>query len=1021
LKENIVLFFFVALFLIINNPGAASDNRETTDDFNSKGLFMEVQVPQSKHRMGKPWVKRQRFVTIRENWLAVKENPKTKEIPIPGKILYLNLFKDTFFISEISEKNKNDSGSITLLGRIKRIADGQFILVIYERKIEGLIFTPEKSIQILPCGDKLHQIQEVDTGYPLLPQDDFRLVHINEDQKVNKNYLKKDIEPFIDVMVVFTPKSLEEVGGLESLIPRIDFYFAFTNQSYKNSGIIQQIRLVHIEELDFDETEHDFLAVLKNPNDGIIDNVHTLRDRYGADIVVGIQHTGVSGPSGLAYVNCDWAQNFAPFAFATTRPYAVIAGGIVFSHELGHLMGGLHDCNVSGASPNPFCFDEHGQRIAYNHGRSLPGLWSTIMAAGNVIPYFSNPDRFYEGIRMGVPEGEYCAEDNRKVFNSTAHITANFRTSNSPFIQVTSPNGEEALIGNNKYSVKWESRGNIGPVKIEYSSGFYEHDDREWITIASDALNDGMFQWTVPNESLEKVRIRITGNGGFPRDMSDHYFTIYEENSLIILLNRDELYFGAATDFSTPSHFFIDASGTGDLDWSVSADQPWVKCYPVSGTGAGDVTVSVDTTGLSAGTYAGNITVADPHAANSPQTVAVILNVYKNDQTSPSFGHFATPIDEITAAGSIPVTGWALDDIGVKDVGIYRGETNNLIYIGKAVFVEGARPDIEAAYPGYPLNYKAGWGYMMLTNFLPNGGNGKFKIHAVATDAEGNQTILGTRTIYCDNTNAVKPFGTIDTPTQGGHASGRSFINWGWVLTPQPNQIPIDGSTINVYVDGLKVGNPTYNKYREDIAALFPGYANSNGAVGMFYLDTTEYENGVHTIQWTATDNAGNTDGIGSRYFMIQNLESSTQLSGSKGHKAPSPGPQALDLLSLSTAQSSNQGTPLKIGIGFDPENLPQILHPDKKGIFHLQIPELERIEIQVGVPGKHLVGYLVVGNRLRNLPVGSTLDKRTGKFNWMPGPGFLKKYKLVFFEKLSRGEITRKTVLIEIIPKFLH
>ena len=36
-------------------------------------------------------------------------------------------------------------------------------------------------------------------------------------------------------------------------------------------------------------------------------------------------------------------------------------------------------------------------------------------------------------------------------------------------------------------------------------------------------------------------------------------------------------------------------------------------------------------------------------------------------------------------------------------------------------------------------------------------------------------------------------------------------------------------------------------------------------------MDTTVYENGVHTIQWTVTDSAGNTDGIGSRYFIIRN------------------------------------------------------------------------------------------------------------------------------------------------------
>jgi len=100
---------------------------------------------------------------------------------------------------------------------------------------------------------------------------------------------------------------------------------------------------------------------------------------------------------------------------------------------------------------------------------------------------------------------------------------------------------------------------------------------------------------------------------------------------------------------------------------------------------------------------------------------------------------------------------------------------------------------------------------------------------------------------------------------------GDHFINWGWVLTPQPNSIPFDGSTISVWVDGVSIGHPTYNNYRTDIASLFPGYANSNGAVGYFYLDTTAYKNGVHTIAWSARDNAGNVDGIGSRYFTIHN------------------------------------------------------------------------------------------------------------------------------------------------------
>jgi hypothetical protein len=72
-------------------------------------------------------------------------------------------------------------------------------------------------------------------------------------------------------------------------------------------------------------------------------------------------------------------------------------------------------------------------------------------------------------------------------------------------------------------------------------------------------------------------------------------------------------------------------------------------------------------------------------------------------------------------------------------------------------------------------------------------------------------------------------------------------------------------------VDGVPLGHPLYNLYRSDIATLFPGYANSGGAVGLFVLDTTTLANGLHTIAWSVTDNLGRADGIGSRFFWVQN------------------------------------------------------------------------------------------------------------------------------------------------------
>ncbi|NIM17519.1 MAG: hypothetical protein GTO45_36360, partial [Candidatus Aminicenantes bacterium] len=58
---------------------------------------------------------------------------------------------------------------------------------------------------------------------------------------------------------------------------------------------------------------------------------------------------------------------------------------------------------------------------------------------------------------------------------------------------------------------------------------------------------------------------------------------------------------------------------------------------------------------------------------------------------------------------------------------------------------------------------------------------------------------------------------------------------------------------------------------RADITKLFPDCANSKGAAAYFDFDTTAYKNGVHTIEWSVKDDAGNTTGIGSRYFTIRN------------------------------------------------------------------------------------------------------------------------------------------------------
>jgi len=283
---------------------------------------------------------------------------------------------------------------------------------------------------------------------------------------------------------------------------------------------------------------------------------------------------------------------------------------------------------------------------------------------------------------------------------------------------------------------------------------------------------------------------------------------------------------------------------------------------------------------------------------------------------------------------------------------------------------------VQATYPNAPFNYRAGWGYMLLTNFLPNAsgsgpsGNGTYKLHAIITNATGQTLDLGAHAITVDNVHASKPFGTIDTPAQGGTVSGSAYVNFGWALTQNPYVIPIDGSTISVIVDGVAVGHPVYNNYRSDVANLFPGLANSNGAIGFFYIDATTLANGVHTMSWNVFDNAGRGDGIGSRYFTVQNT-------GTVAAPAVTDEPLAVP---------TNDSVTARIGFG-QPDALPRA----SDGRYLVDLEELDRVEVRIGATEGHL---LVAGER-RSLPIGSTL--RGGMFYWQAGPGFLGEYELVF------------------------
>ncbi len=606
-----------------------------------------------------------------------------------------------------------------------------------------------------------------------------------------------------------------------------------------------------------------------------------------------------------------------------------------------------------------------------------------------------------------------------------------------PTIDVHSPNFEEAFWAGSATNIAWGTTDTITDVKIEYSTD----SGMQWTTVIASTANTGNYAWALPwtDSTHCLVRISDAANAG-TFDVSDAAFGINIRT--VISLSRDWLSFcavqgGAATQAQS---VIIGNAGGGSLHWNAATEQSWLDVTPAAGTGAGLLRVSVRPDGLAPGhIYFGKISVVDMNAANSPQEIWVGLTVLAAGTSSAPFGDFATPLEGTTGiAGAVPVTGWVLDDVEAVSVKIWReacaGETPGLWFVGDAIFVDGARPDVELDYRDYPFASRAGWGYMLLTNFLPDHGNGTFTLHAVAADRDGHVVTLGTRTITCDNAHAVKPFGTIDTPAQGGIASGNAYVNFGWVLTPWNGTVPKDGRTITVYVDGVPLGHlgtppNLYNAYRSDVSNNFPGLNNTGGPlpgqggpVGAFFIDTTGYANGVHTIHWIAYDDLGRGEGIGSRFFSILNENG-----------APGPPPEA-EIPAERKEVPSDYATlprsikPVRIRTGFDLNAEFQPRLPDKNGRVRIEIPEVNRLEIDFGgddpeaaarEPGlARISGGMLAGNALKPLPVGSTLDRRTGRFSWAPGPGFLGSYTLVFVRRAALGEREVCRVEVAIVAK---
>ena len=216
----------------------------------------------------------------------------------------------------------------------------------------------------------------------------------------------------IEVAVFYTPAARSQGNGTAGIKAKIDLMVAATNTAYTHSAVNQRIKAVAVEEVAYTEVDSETdLARLHDPGDGYMDEVHDIRDRFGADIVMLIRR-GILGEVSRSYLMTRVSLDHASFAFGVV---ASAGGARHFAHELGHIMGLNHDRFVSCESGNceaaafPYAYGYVNQP-GLRPGAPASKRWFTIMAyndqcklvACQGLMRFSDPEQTYQDDPLGI-------------------------------------------------------------------------------------------------------------------------------------------------------------------------------------------------------------------------------------------------------------------------------------------------------------------------------------------------------------------------------------------------------------------------------------------------------------------------------------------------------------------------------------------------------------------------------------------------------------------------------------------
>jgi peptidyl-Asp metalloendopeptidase len=488
----------------------------------------------------------------------------------------VELFDGGTVLLDLDRVETRATGDYTWYGRVQGHPKGHATLTVVNGRMAGAIEFGETgshaggSYQIQGRADGTHVIRQIEqssfppdhppgTVSPMAPQ-----AATNAGVSAAIDSALSSLAPSgattaadngstIDVMVVYSNQTAAAAGS--GIGAQVQQAIDTANTVYANSGISTRLRLVHSEQLNYNESG-DFPTDLNwlTSNAGVA----SLRNSYGADLVSMFVENGQACGYG-------WIGPSASSAF-TVINRGCASGNLSFPHEIGHNFGARHDVFVD-ASTTPY---------PYGHGWvDCAEGWRDVMAyatqcGGTRIPYLSNPNMTYGS--PPDPLGNASTADNVRVHNQNAVTVANFRL---------------ASVGGCTYALSPTS-ASFGSVAGSGSFGVTAGTGCAWNTAISGAwLTIGAGSGTTASGTLNYL---VAANLGPAHTgtitVGGQLFTVNQASGCSYNLSPTSASFAAAGGSGTTA-----LSAAAGCAWNATSSASWLTVSSAS-SGTGNATIS---------------------------------------------------------------------------------------------------------------------------------------------------------------------------------------------------------------------------------------------------------------------------------------------------------------------------------------------------------------------------------------------------------------------------------------------